>query len=262
MQISAPVPRDFAGCPHLWELFRSRLDGAARAELVERLSRAARTVPAGAEILHEGGPAGAAVWVLDGWVALSKSLEDGRSQTVDLVLPGDLIPARPGARAVSPVAATALTSARLATLPKGSASAAPLPALAELIEELAAGAAARQWERMLRLGQSNAVERVAFLLIELHVRLGQAGGRGRARDHLPMPITQGALGAVAGTSHETVCRTLARLEADGLVARRGPSIRLLDLSALEALAQVSAERLSAGILPASDADRARLPLAS
>lgn len=211
--------------------------------------RPRRVVPAGGDLVHEGEPAPHAVWVAEGWVALKKSLGDGRVQTVDIALPGDLVEPRAGDGATAWCALHALTRCALAVLGPNDLEQAASPAGPGTPSRaaLAEAARARQAERMLRLGQGNAVMGVAYALIEFHLRLG---GAGLAPGGLRLPMTQREIGDYVGLSAVHVCRTLRRLRRAGLIAMPDPArVLFTDLEGLARLADADIARLAALILP-------------
>jgi CRP/FNR family transcriptional regulator len=93
---------------------------------------------------------------------------------------------------------------------------------------------------MLLLGKKSASERIATLLLEMSVRLGETGctiGKG-ALDAFELPLNRQQIGDVLGLTIETVSRQFSKLKADGVIHlpdRRTVAIRdrarLQDLSA-------------------------------
>ena len=101
---------------------------------------------------------------------------------------------------------------------------------------LAARAIARRDATNLRLCAtlSHGVRaRLAGQLVEL----GEFGPDTPYGRELAFPITQQELAALLGTTRETVCLELQRLERDGLITRRGRRIFLPDLPGLLAAAR-------------------------
>ncbi|MBB4285689.1 Crp/Fnr family transcriptional regulator [Roseospira goensis] len=208
-----------------------------------------RRVPAGTELRFEGDPADSVLWVLTGWVALSKSLDDGRRQILDLVLPVDLIQAVAADGATSSCRITALTETVIAACawPAFARRLAATAALRELVDRLAAAAAARQTERMLRLGQGTAYERVAHVLLELFVRLEAA--HQTAETAFPLPITQTELGDLTGLTSVHVCRTLRRLARNGVIRHPDHAIVIRDVAELCRISRLSLDQFRTQILP-------------
>lgn len=217
------------------------------------LPRPRRLVPAGGDLVLEGEAAPGAVWVGAGWVALKKSLGDGRMQTLDIALPGDLVEPLSGDGATAWCSLHALTDCEVTALSRAELVAAaggpdgPGALAAPARAALAEAARARQAERMLRLGQGNAVMGVAYAVLEFHLRLG---GAGLAPEGMRLPMTQREIGDYVGLSAVHVCRTLRRLRRAGVVGMPDPTrLHILDIAALARLADVDIARLAAQILP-------------
>lgn len=180
--------------------------------------------------------------LLDGWVALSKTLKNGETQIIDVMLPGDF--ALVGTRLLPVAACTveALSDVEYINIKPDNVNG-PDTASAHLRELLAASVLttqSRTSELLLRLGRGSAASRVAYALIEFHTRL-QAVGRTKGNT-FEFPINQQKLGEFTGLTNVHVCRTLRRFERDGITAHPdGRSITLQDMAALCALADVNLE---------------------
>lgn len=203
-------------------------------------------------IAAQGDPAEAMLWVATGWVALSKGLKDGKAGIIDICLPGDLvIVAGPDGRHSNYDIET-LTAARVALIDltdidawrNGSPSAAGhLARMHALID-------ARRAERMLRLAHGSALMRVAYVLIEFHLRIDGA-------DHFELnsfhiPLTQQHIGDLTGLTSVHVSRTFRALGESGLVRYTDHfDIRIEDLDGLCEVADVDLNALRAVIAPAA-----------
>ncbi len=200
-------------------------------------------------LTHEGEFADHALLLVEGWVALSKTLDGGETQIIDLMLPGDF--ALIGTR-ITPVAATtveALSDIDYINIRPDMANG-PDTASASLRELLAASiltTQSRTSELLLRLGRGNASSRIAYALIEFYIRL-QAVGRTNG-SIFDFPITQQKLGEFTGMTNVHVCRTLRRFEHEGIIAHPDArSIELTDIRALCALADIDIDRFRKSIL--------------
>ena len=74
--------------------------------------------------------------------------------------------------------------------------------------------------------------RVASVLLEL----GRSSANGRPEMRFTMALTHGNLANLAGTSRETVTRTLSKFQREKLIHVRGSSMTILDLEKLSILA--------------------------
>src|SRR6056297_1624444 len=210
--------------------------------------RRARVVKPGTGLVGEGDDAPGAVWVLSGRIALQKTMDDGRRVLFDLLLPIDVLhPAAADTCSSSFEAVADATSVvaffsheEAGRLHRGVAGLAPIISLLE------AAARARQAERMLRIVQGRAEERVAFLLLELALRTQcEAVLAGRAID---LALSQRVVGEMTGLTNVHVCRVMRRL-ADRAVLRslRG-RVEVRDFAALAALAHADPHALARAIL--------------
>ena len=86
-------------------------------------------------------------------------------------------------------------------------------------------------ERITEISTLGAVQRVGRELLRL---AGPDPAMPEAWSIAPLPTQQG-IASRAGTTRETVARTLAQLAADGVVERRGKALRIPDRRRLEAL---------------------------
>ena len=188
--------------------------------------------------------------VIEGWLAVSQSLQDAERQILEFILPGETC---------DPTGADGHTSfVQIEALCDAVVVAVDTTAWTRLLQEhadlrrserrLAKASAARRSERMLRLGKSSAETRLAYVLIELCLRLtqGEAGDKCAFR----VPLVQQQLADYSGLSSVHVCRTLRRLKRQGIIATRDHMhIRVHDMSALEDLAGVDLETLRNEIVP-------------
>lgn len=197
----------------------------------ECVSRA-RRLPAGAEILLEGEVPEYALWLVDGWVSLYKQMDDGRRQTLDVLLPADLITSPRLRGQPAPFGVITLTEAKVAHL--------PFRRIEELrrtdtdfmaaLDALERHATTRCAERMLRLGQASAEEIVAFLILEFCVRLSSGAQSDSARFHLP--ISQKDMGEIVGLTNVHVCRMMRRLVGADMIEIDGDFIRVTNVHRL------------------------------
>ncbi len=203
----------------------------------------------GTVLVRENDMADHSILLLEGWVALSKTLPSGDVQIIDLMLPGDF--ALIGTQIV-PVAATtveALSDIRYVHISPEQANG-PSAASATLRHVLAAcilTTQSRTSELLLRLGRGTAANRIAYGLLEVYTRLQAVGLTNGST--FGFPITQQKFGEFTGLTNVHVCRTLRRFETEGLICHPDQhSIELLDLPALCALADIDLEVLRNEIL--------------
>jgi CRP/FNR family transcriptional regulator, anaerobic regulatory protein len=235
---------------HSTHLLRFLEQSADRTERGPRPWARVQHFPAQTQIAHEGGVVPCCFGVVDGWLALTKMLADGERQMIDVCLPNDVLAASSGdsrsshygIEALTEVTLFSMTGAEWELVKQGA------PRVRLLGDHLVALTAARRAERMLRLGRGSAAMRLAYALIELHVRLDTAGHKSINVFHIPM--TQQQLGDFTGLSSVHVCRTLRRFIRSGLIGTSDHiDITIRDIDGLCAVAGVDLERLRAEIAP-------------
>jgi CRP-like cAMP-binding protein len=205
------------------------LSEAALAELlaIARESRHARR-----EVLFRQGDACAGFYVvLSGMVRLYKASPEGREHVVEVIRPGQsFAEAAVFAGRTYPVCAETLEPSRLLFFPK-----APyltyLEARPQELFGLIATLSVRMHQlvaKVERLTLMDARQRVAGFFADL------------AAEPVPMDaldVSRGTLAAQLGLTPETLSRTLATLQAEGVIAMDGRHFTVTDPAALSALAR-------------------------
>lgn len=158
--------------------------------------------------------------LLRGWGARSRALQDGRRQIFSFLVPGDVVGGRTDIAHDAPVALTTVETIEVGAL---CASLGDHPLWAQSITHACDRAILAQddllFDHIVRLGQRNAIERVASLMLELHRRLSAVG---LARiDGFDLPLKQEHLAEALGLTLVHINRTLQRMRGE----------RLLDLHA-------------------------------
>lgn len=230
---------------------RQRYDGLSlvRAYLKLRPQKSIKKAQKGQILTHESDYAVHSILLLEGWVALSKTLPEGGSQIFDIMLPGDF--GLVGAK-VAPVSAftvEALTDIRFIVIPAAQMNGPEdeQALLRELFAAMLVITQARTSELLLRMARSKAESRLAYALLELYVRLERVDSACDGRFNLP--LTQQRLGEFAGLSNVHVCRTMRRFERQGLVDTLDDhDLQLNDLDTLSKLADIDLELFREEIL--------------
>lgn len=191
-----------------------------------------RSFEAGQPIVWRGEPLQFVASVVSGVASLSKTMEDGRTQMVGLLLPSDFI-GRPG-RSEIEFDVTATTDVTLCCFEFKSFGVLvnETPHLSQRLMELALDEldAAREW--MLLLGRKTAREKVATF-VEMLVRRSKVDDIEGNRPEMALPLTREQMANYLGLTLETVSRQLNALKKDGIIAftdRR--SFNVVDLSRL------------------------------
>jgi CRP-like cAMP-binding protein len=223
--------------PFVVKLGRSiRLDDddlAALAGLLDRKIVAKK----GKDIIVEGYEYKALHIVESGFAVRYKLLHNGKRQILNIVLPGDIIgfPACFFDYAVFSVMAIGRMSLHYVPLAAFAALCLKRANIATALLWFSAREAAIYVEHITDTGRREPLERVTHFLLEIHARLQAVGC---ATDNsFEMPLSQESIGDAVGLSAPHVNRMLAELRTEGLIAMNGHEIEILDMAALQILAE-------------------------
>ncbi|MGO4915896.1 Crp/Fnr family transcriptional regulator [Pseudogemmobacter sp. W21_MBD1_M6] len=229
-------------------LAASEDEATKRVERVLRSHR--RSFSAGTILKMEREPCSETYCMLDGWLALSKSTEDGHRQIIDFMLPGDIMNPASAHRNTSAVQIEGLSQTTVSVIPNviWANLTEAVPALKWRATCMTASVRSRMSERMLRLGKGNSEMRIAYSLMELFLRLRMIGKVDGFSFQLPM--TQQQLGEFTGLSSVHVCRTMRRLSDKNILTTNGKmDIVISDIERLARSAGVGLDTLANEILP-------------
>jgi CRP/FNR family transcriptional regulator len=215
-------------------------DLASESLLDRRIRTAAsRLLQAREHIFFDGDPKDRIYKVEKGAVCLYKTLPDGRRQIVDFAYPGDLIGLSTLETHVFSAQAIALT--RLRCLPVGllDEMARNDPRVGVQLYEALSDQLLSAHDLLLTVGQRNATERLAALLIALS-RRNERSGADPAR--IALPMTRADIADFLSLTIETVSRTFTKLRQGGLIDLAHSSLVVIrDRRALGRLAVGEAE---------------------
>lgn len=214
-------------------------DGEAFRELRDS-RRAVRILDAGLPIYRQGDPTGDLFNLVSGWVVQYQDLEDGRRQVLRFLVPGALFGYEPSGVKGMCHGAEALTNASLCVVPAAR--------MTELRAKHAAFNERFLWmlerdshlafDHMMSLGQRDARERIAHLLLELAVR-----STGRfphvAGEVFKIPLNQPLIAEATGLTSIHVNRMLRRLREDQILDFRNGRLTVINPEQLVAVAGVS-----------------------
>lgn len=225
--------------------------GQVDTNLERTVGQATRVLSKGTILAFEGDELHSLFSVKSGWLAAAKSLPEGERQILEFVLPGEFYDPIAADGHTSFVQLEALCDAVVAVI--GATTWArllnDLPDLrrSERLRDVAARA--RQSERMLRVGQSSAEVRIAYALIEFSMRMTDIGATDEDGGY-HIPLGQQQLAEFTGLSSVHVCRTLRRLNRNGLITTGDHmDINIHDEAALADLAGVDLDALRQEIIP-------------
>jgi CRP-like cAMP-binding protein len=199
-----------------------------------------RTLRAGESLFLQGDTIRRVCILREGWAFRYQTLEDGRRQIVDFVLPGDILGVeassqmRYGVETLSPC--TWITMSRDAFIARLSRE----PALAMKLVNLLSAAQVRAFEQMTSVGRRTARERVAHLLLDLARRTRRSASPCEGVE-ITMPLMLSHIGDALGLATETVCRCLGDLRRAGVLVFSAGRLEILDLRGLSGLAGMTVE---------------------
>jgi CRP/FNR family transcriptional regulator, anaerobic regulatory protein len=181
-----------------------------------------RSFEAGQSVIWAGDRMDFVASVVTGVATLTKTMEDGRTQMVGLMLPSDFV-GRPG-RDTTPYDVTAVTDLLMCCFRKKQFEAMMIRIphiahrlLAMTLDELDA---AREW--MLLLGRKRAREKIASLLAIIARRdANLAAPQHAKRRSFDLPLTRAAMADYLGLTLETVSRQMTALRQDGVIVPQG-----------------------------------------
>lgn len=223
-------------CP-LQQLSYFRRFSADELEFLTTFKTGELTADAGATIIVEGAHSAHLYTVLSGSAYRYKLLEDGRRQIMNFVFPGDIIGLQGSVMGEMQHSVEVLSPIRLCVFERNK-----LMHLYETHSSLAfdlTWLAAREEqildENLLNIGRRNALERAAYLIVNLFLR-AKAVGLVKG-NRLNVPITQLHLADTLGLSVVHTNRTLKRLADRKLVQWRDRGCEVLDVERLLQIAQ-------------------------
>lgn len=202
-------------------------------ERLQAMISETRDLPARRDVIREGARPECIHLMVEGWAARYKVLPDGSRQITAFLIPGDFCDLHVSILGEMDHAIATLTPATIAYVPHETVDAlAARPAIARafwwatLVDE----AVLREW--IVNLGRRDALERIAHILCEMHLRM-RSVGLVTDEDRFNLPLTQEELADSVGLTPVHVNRVLQRLRKDGLIEWHGGQLTLLDVQRLQ-----------------------------
>lgn len=190
----------------------------------------------GTVVLQEGAHNAHLYTLLSGWAFRYKTLEDGRRQILNYMLPGDLLGLQGSVigdmehsvEALSPVVLCVFRRDKLDELFRNH------PGLGFDIAWLASREERMLDEHLLSIGRRSALERAAYLLAFLHKRAEAV--QASKSEPVVLPISQLHVADTLGLSIVHTNKTLRKLADRGLIRWLDRTCRVLDVAGLMELA--------------------------
>ena len=222
---------------HLLKLRARDQVSAEEEEVIRGLISHPVELPAHQTFIHAGRELSDSTLLLEGWMARAKDSQSGQRQLAELQLSGDFVDLHGFTLkrldhdivTVSRCLVGVVPHERLRKVTELH------PHLTRLYWLMTNIDAAIQREWTLSLGRRTAIQRVAQLFCELRRRLEVTGDvEGNSYD---FPLTQTELGEFVGLTPVHVNRTLQELRRRGLLELERRRVRILDVGALESIAE-------------------------
>jgi CRP-like cAMP-binding protein len=205
-------------------------------DFVKRFKADELRVEPGASFLREGSRSEHLYTVLDGWAFRYKMLDDGRRQILNFALPADLLGLQGAVMNEMEHSVEALTPLTLCVFPRARLYElySQFPSLAFDITWLAAREEKMLDEHLVSVGRRSALERLAYILLDLYSRARELQ---LTRDNaVQLPFTQQHLADALGLSLVHTNKTLKRLLATKAIRWQGRQFEMLDMDALRSIA--------------------------
>jgi len=213
-------PRDCGDCPIRHRAVCSYCEPDELREL-DRI-KSYRTYEAGQPVIWAGDRMEFVASVVSGVATLTRTLKDGRTQMVGLLLPSDFL-GRPG-RGTIAYDVTATTDLVMCCFRKAQFERVmrATPRIGQRLLEMTLDEldAAREW--MLLLGRKTAREKIASLLVIIARRSNDANAlTTTGKLTFDLPLTREAMADYLGLTIETVSRRISALRRDGVIVLEG-----------------------------------------
>jgi CRP-like cAMP-binding protein len=224
-------------CPlRLKPAFKDKPDDEIR--FIQTMKLDHRQLPAGTDIIHPGQEDAELYTLFSGWAFRYKSLPDGRRQILNFLLPGDLVGLQASLLSAAQHGIEALTEVELCVFPRRRTYElfARMPALAYELAWLGSREESLIDENLTSVGQRNAQERIAALLISLYRRADALGLV--SEESFAFPPTQQHLADALGLSLVHTSKTWSRLRRAGLFSLSGGRLKLLNPRLTERMAML------------------------
>ncbi len=222
-------------CP-LRPLHTFRDFSSAELKFVSSFKTGEMSAEPGATILHEGTHSAHLFTVLAGWAFRYKTLEDGRRQILNYLLPGDLVGLQGSVIGEMDHSVEALTPIVLCVFQRDRLDELFVthPPLGFDVTWLASREERMLDNHLLSIGRRTALERTAYLLAFLSERAAAVGEASDKRTLLP--LTQQHVADTLGLSIVHTNKTLRKLANMGVIRWLDRSCDILDPKALASLA--------------------------
>ncbi len=185
------------------------------------------------EIYRESHPSDYMFTIYHGWVAIYKTLENGKRQILKIALPGDIIGYQANLEGPMNYSANSLSEAVLCAFPRSE-----IPDLfrkniniSKRLTELNSRDMNLCQNRLLAIGQHTAIEKIAHFCAELLFRIQSIYNK-PDNHQIDFPLSQEDIGDATGLTKIHVNRTLKQLREQGLMEISSRTLTVYDVDAL------------------------------
>lgn len=205
--------------------------------LLEERAGPAEVYPKRAVIRSQGDPVETIYLLQSGWVISGIEVPSGARQIVKVHLPGDLlgVPSMVLTRAAETLTAATEVVVRRIALDDFAGIFQESPSLSALMFMASQQERVYLMDRIVSLGRTPAVSRLAAFLLHIYSRL-KSGAQTPTK--LEIPLTQDHLADILGLTPVHINRTYRKIEQQGAILRSGRSVTILDVAALREIAAV------------------------
>ena len=214
-------------CPlRLKPAFKDKTDDEVR--FIQSMKVEHRHLAPGADIIHPGQEDAELYTLFSGWAFRYQLLPDGRRQILNFLLPGDLVGLQASLLSAAQHGIEALTDVELCVFPRKRVwdLFVRMPSLSYEIAWLGSREESLIDQNLTSVGQRNAGERIAALVISLYRRADALGLV--AENSFRFPLSQQQLADALGLSLVHTSKTWSRLRKAGLFATSDGRLTLLN----------------------------------
>ncbi len=178
--------------------------------------------------------------LFQGWVMLYKTLDNNKRQVLCFALPGDFLGSRGSGGLPADHSAVAITDCVLCGFPEESLMRlfSQRPEIGVKLMNMQQRDQSRCFNHIMSVGQKNATESIAFMLIELYERCHECK-LSDGSDSCFFPLSQEEIADYAGITLVHVSRVMKDLRNHGVLENSHRKIHILDADALRKIASIN-----------------------
>ena len=210
--------------------------GASEIHSLKALASPPRVFRKGHILRHEGDADPKLYFLLGGWSASSIDVPTGGRQVIKINMPGDMLGVPGMALTEAPDTLTALTPVSVSVIePRAMGRLFRTnPHIAELLFLISQEERVALMDRLVSIGRTSAINRIAAVVSQLYERLRLADPS--ITDKFELPLTQSDLADMTGLTVVHVNRTIQKLRQGRILTWVNQAVHILNVNALKELA--------------------------